>query len=90
MKIKYTGPKDVFHGFGQSFEKDKSVEIKDANLAYDMVQHPYFEEDKGRNRVQRDTDKMKESVEAEKEDDIEEAEVVFEEAKADLEEAKKK
>lgn len=90
MKIKYTGPKDVFHGFGRTFKKDESVNITDANLAEDMLAHAYFEEDKGKTKAQRDEDKLKESLKAEKEEEIEEAEVVYEEAKADLEEAKKK
>lgn len=90
MKIKYTGPKEVFHGFGQSWEKDEVKDIKDANMADDILAHAYFEEDKGKTRAKADKDKLAESLKEEREAEIEDAEVVFEEAKADLEEAKRK
>ena len=90
MKIKYIGPKDVFHGFGQSFEKGKSVDVKDANTASDMLQHPYFEEDKGKSKSQSDKDKLAASIEQEREAEIEGAEEAVEEAEAELEEVKRK
>lgn len=93
MKLKYIGPKsgnkEVFHGWGQSFEKGQTYDIKDAALAHEMSQHAYFEEDTGKGRAKADKDKMSESVKADKEAEIQEAEVEVEEAEAKLEQAKK-